>query len=76
MPSFDFAPLVWWGLPAVAAPVVIHLLSRLRHRRVRFAAMEFLLESQRRFRTRVLLQQVLLLALRTAAVAAVAQALG
>lgn len=75
MPSFDFAPLVWWGLPAVAAPVVIHLLSRLRHRRVRFAAMEFLLESQRRFRTRVLLQQVLLLALRTAAVAAVVLAL-
>lgn len=75
MPSFDFAPLVWWGLPAVAAPALIHLLSRLRHRRVRFAAMEFLLESQRRFRTRVLLRQVLLLALRTAGVAAVVLAL-
>lgn len=75
MPSFDFAALVWWGLPMVAAPLLIHLFSRLRYRRVRFAAMEFLLESQRRFRTRVLLRQLLLLALRTAAVAAVVLAL-
>ncbi|MFM8736088.1 MAG: BatA domain-containing protein [Pirellulales bacterium] len=75
MPSFDFAPLVWWGLPAVAAPLLIHLLSRLRHRRVRWAAMEFLLESQRRFRTRVLLRQLLLLALRTAGIAAIVLAL-
>ena len=68
MPTFDFPPLLWWGLPLAAAPVIIHLINLLRHRRVPWAAMEFLLASQRKYRTRVLLRQLLLLALRTAAV--------
>jgi hypothetical protein len=68
VPTFDFAPLLWWGLPLAAAPVVIHLINLLRHRRVPWAAMEFLLASQRKYRTQVLLRQLLLLALRTAAV--------
>ena len=68
MPSFDFLPLLWWGLPLVAAPVVIHLINLLRHRRVPWAAMEFLLASQKKYRTRVLLKQLLLLALRVAAI--------
>jgi len=53
MPTFDFAPLVWWGLPLAAAPVLIHLINLLRQRRVKWAAMEFLLASQRKYRTRV-----------------------
>ena len=68
MPTFDFLPLLWWGLPLVAAPVIIHLINLLRHRRVPWAAMEFLLASQKKFRTRVLLKQWLLLALRVAAI--------
>jgi hypothetical protein len=68
MPTFDFPTLFWWGLPAVAAPLLIHLINLLRQRRVRFAALEFLLASQRRYRTRVLLRQILLLCLRTALV--------
>lgn len=68
MPTFDFLPFLWWGLPFVAAPVVIHLINLLRHRRVPWAAMEFLLASQRKYRTRVLLKQILLLLLRVAAV--------
>jgi len=68
MPSFDFPPLLWWGLPLVAAPIIIHLINLLRHRRVQWAAMELLLASQRKYRTRVLLKQLLLLALRVAAV--------
>jgi hypothetical protein len=68
MPTFDFAPLVWWGLPLAAAPVLIHLINLLRQRRVKWAAMEFLLASQRKYRTRVMLRQLLLLSLRTAAV--------
>lgn len=68
MPSFDFLPLLWWGLPLVAAPIVIHLINLLRHRRVPWAAMEFLLASQKKYRTRVLLKQLLLLALRVAAI--------
>jgi hypothetical protein len=68
MPSFDFPPLLWWGLPLVAAPIIIHLINLLRHRRVQWAAMELLLASQRKYRTRVLLKQILLLALRVAAI--------
>lgn len=68
MPTFVFPTLLWWGLPLVAAPIVIHLINLLRHRRVRFAAMEFLLASQKKYRTRVLLKQLLLLLLRVAAI--------
>lgn len=75
MPAFDFAPLVWWGLPLVAAPLLIHLINLLRHRKVRWAAMELLLASQKKYKTRILLKQLLLLALRTAAVAGIVLAL-
>jgi len=75
MPSFDHPSILWWGLPLVAAPLLIHLISRLRHRVVRWAAMEFLLAGQRKSRTRVLLRQLLLLALRTAVVLGVVLAL-
>jgi hypothetical protein len=58
-----------WGLPlwtaaAGAAPVIIHLLNRLRYDRVRWAAMEFLLESRKKNRQRVRLEQLLLLLIR------------
>ena len=75
MPTFDFPALMWWGLPLIAAPVIIHLITLLRHRQVRWAAMEFLLASQRKYRTRVLLKQILLLCLRVAAVLGVVLAL-
>jgi hypothetical protein len=68
MPTFDFPMLVWWGIPLAAAPLVIHLINLLRHKRVRFPAVEFLLASQKKYRSRVLLREWLLLALRTAAV--------
>lgn len=74
MPSFDH-PALLWGLPLAAVPLVIHLISRLRHRVVRWAAMEFLLAGQRHARTRVLLRQLLLLALRTSVVLGVVLAL-
>ncbi len=48
----------------MALPILIHLINRLRYRRVQFAAMEFLLESQQQNRRRVLLEQLLLLLLR------------
>lgn len=75
MPAFDFPPLLWWGLPLVGLPVLIHLINLLRHRKVRWAAMEFLLASQRKYRTRVLLKQLLLLLLRVAAVLGIVLAL-
>ncbi len=52
------------GACLIAAPVVIHLINRMRYRRVRFAAMEFLLQSQQRNQRRLLLEQLLLLFLR------------
>jgi hypothetical protein len=75
MPTFDFLPLLWWGLPLAAAPIIIHLINLLRHRKVPWAAMEFLLASQRKYRTRVLLKQWLLLLLRVAAVLGIVLAL-
>lgn len=56
--------LVLPGLGLLALPVIIHLINRMRYRRVRFAAMEFLLASQRRNRQRLLFEQLLLLLLR------------
>lgn len=55
------------ALPAlllVSVPIVIHLINRLRYKTVRFAAMEFLLTSEKRNRRRVFLEQLLLLASR------------
>ena len=52
------------GAALVASPIIIHLINRMRFRRVRFAAMEFLLQSQQRNRRRVLIEQLLLLLLR------------
>lgn len=75
MPVFQFLPLLWWGLPLVAAPLVIHLINLLRYRRVEWAAMEFLLASQKKYRTRALLRQLLLLCLRTVAIAGLVLAL-
>jgi hypothetical protein len=68
MPTFVH-PSLLWGLPLAGVPLLIHLINVLRHRRVRWAAMEFLLASQKRNRTWVALKQLLLLLVRTAAVA-------
>lgn len=56
------------GAALVLLPIIIHILSRLRYRRVRFAAMEFLLESEELNRRRILLEQLLQLFLRILAI--------
>lgn len=56
------------GAALAAVPIIIHLLSRLRYRRVRFAAMEFLLQSDEMNRRRLIFEQLLLLLLRVLAV--------
>jgi len=61
--------------PLLALPVLIHLLNRIRYRRVRWAAIEFLLTSEQRAVRRAKLQQLLLMALRTLLLAAVLGAL-
>lgn len=60
--------LVLPGAALASVPIIIHLLSRLRYKRVRFAAMEFLLQSDEQNRRRLIIEQILLLLLRTLAV--------
>ena len=57
------------GAALISGPIIIHLLSRLRYRRIRFAAMEFLLQSDEMNRRRLIIEQLLLLLLRVLAVA-------
>lgn len=64
-------PAFLWFLPLLGVVVLIHLINMFRHRRVEWAALEFLLASYKKSRTRILLQQLLLMLLRTLAVALV-----
>src|SRR5260370_29225681 len=48
----------------LSLPIIIHLINRMRFKRVRWAAMEFLLQSQKRNRRRLVIEQLILLALR------------
>ena len=67
--SFLFPTLLTFGSLLIAAPLVIHLINLRRHRRVEWAAMEFLLQSQKRNKKWIVLKQLLLLLMRTAAIA-------
>jgi hypothetical protein len=55
----------------ISAPIIIHLINRMRFKRIRWAAMEFLLKAQKRNRRRLIIEQLLLLALRCLLVALV-----
>jgi len=70
--TFLFNPALAVGATAVASPILIHIFSRRRFRKVRWAAMEFLLDAQKRNRRRVRLEQLILLALRCLAVLLIA----
>ncbi|MEO2089524.1 MAG: BatA domain-containing protein, partial [Gemmataceae bacterium] len=52
------------GLLLVSAPIIIHLINRMRYRRIRWAAMEFLLKAQKKMRRKMIIEQLLLLILR------------
>src|ERR1700677_3345350 len=51
------------GGALVASPILIHLINRMRFKRIRWAAMEFLLKSQKRNRRRLIIEQLILLLL-------------
>ncbi|GIW80360.1 MAG: hypothetical protein KatS3mg105_2167 [Gemmatales bacterium] len=57
------ANMVLGGL-LISSPIIIHLINRMRFKRIRWAAMEFLLKSQKRNRRRLIIEQLLLLLLR------------
>ncbi|HSQ54846.1 MAG TPA: BatA domain-containing protein, partial [Gemmata sp.] len=48
----------------MSTPIIIHLINRMRFRRVKWAAMEFLLKAQKKMRRKKILEQLLLLLLR------------
>src|SRR5947208_10966849 len=53
----------------ISAPIIIHLINRMRFKRLRWAAMEFLLKAQKRSRRRLIIEQLILLLLRCLLVA-------
>src|SRR6266481_5772802 len=61
-----------WSMVAggalISSPIIIHLINRMRFKRIRWAAMEFLLKSQKRNRRRLIIEQLILLFLRCALV--------
>ena len=68
-------PWVFWtGLGAVSIPILIHLLNRRRFRVKDWAAMKFLLESIRKNRRRLRIEELILLALRCLAIVLLALA--
>jgi hypothetical protein len=69
--SFLFPTLLTIGLPLVAVPILIHLINLRRQQRIRWAAMQFLIESQKRNRRWILLKQFLLLLTRMAVIGVV-----
>src|ERR671931_24365 len=52
------------GGALVSSPILIHLINRMRFRRIRWAAMEFLLKSQKRNKRKLIIEQLILLFLR------------
>lgn len=61
-------PMLLWGAALVASPIIIHLLSKRRFRIVDWAAMDFLLDANRRNRRRIQLESLILLLLRCLAI--------
>jgi hypothetical protein len=62
-------PIVLFALPLVLAPIIIHLLNRMRHRPKPWAAMRFLVSATRNSVSHARLRQFLILLFRVLAVA-------
>src|SRR6478672_6465973 len=60
--------LMWAGVAAVSIPIIIHLLNKRKFKIVDWAAMEFLLDADKKNRRRVRLENLILLLLRCLAV--------
>ena len=64
-----FAPLMLFGLVAAAAPILLHFFRKRTARRIVWGAWRFLAESMRQNRRRIMLEEILLLVVRTAVLA-------
>ncbi|MHC5108562.1 MAG: BatA domain-containing protein [Planctomycetota bacterium] len=72
MAAFVTPALFYAGAAAISAPIIIHLLARRRFKRIRWAAMDFLMDAERKNRRRIQLEEWILLALRCLALIAIA----
>ncbi len=70
--AFVWPTLFWGGAAAVSAPILIHLLARRRFKRIRWAAIQFLIDAERRNRRRIRMEDVILLLLRCLALLLIA----
>ena len=61
-------PLILFGLPFVALPILIHLINQWRHRTVPWGAMMFLMTAKRMTRGMAKLRQYLIMAMRMLAI--------
>lgn len=68
------SPALLWFLAAASVPIAIHLINRRRHKTIRWAAMQFLLKAARQSRGKKKLRNILILACRALAIAALALA--
>ena len=68
-------PLLLYGLPLIALPIVIHLINRQRHRTVPWAAMLFLIDARRMTSGMAKLRQFLILLMRMLIIAGLVFAL-
>jgi len=73
--TFVTAGLAIAGLASIAAPILIHMLSRQRRRPIEWGAMRFLLEAFRKHRRRLQIEQLLLLLIRCLVIALIGFAL-
>lgn len=69
------SPMMLLGMLAAAIPIIIHLINRRRAKLVPFAAIEFLLASDKRLARRLKIKQLLVLALRVGLLLAIPFAL-
>src|SRR5258707_2425428 len=60
--------LMWAGAAAVSIPIIIHLLNKRKFKIVDWAAMDFLLDADKKNRRRIRLENLLLLLLRCLAI--------
>ncbi|MEX2579280.1 MAG: BatA domain-containing protein [Verrucomicrobiales bacterium] len=69
-------PILLFGLPLALLPIIIHLINQHRHRTVEWAAMMFLFDAKKLTKGIARLRQLLILAMRVLAVAALVFAAG
>ncbi len=65
-------PFLLWGAGLASVPLIIHILNKRRFKRIRWAAIEFLLRAEKETRRRMRFEQLLLLLLRMGVVALLA----